>query len=358
MKNGITFLLIILAFAGCKDDEQPELVVKEEVNEIWKKLPDSTLYIGTSGVLALEERGGIVHINTERSYYSLDTALNKLGNKSMISGGSWYQLWAPKYGKEYALHGIDGKTIRVMDNTQPTSWEVTLVTNTIASDEILYTHTSSITDKQEFSTITLIRKQDSLFYVLQNWEIDHSPGSQSRIIIVEKNKIIVKSLEARGQPPGDIKVYRYDDRILVNIQQTVWVYEKNEMLSTYRSNFENMIMVDGTLYAGGDNAGSLPDSSGFRMEGLMTSSNRGLTWQFISEDSELRRLNFKLIDGQFFAFGQPGLGKINADFSAIEPMDFEGLPSQARILEKVGSYAFVGTSQGIYYKSWESFLNK
>jgi hypothetical protein len=359
MKNILLILLLILAFAGCKDDDQPvvDSETKVEYDE-WRKLPDSILNVGTIGIMALERRGGVVHINTEKRYYSLDTSLNALESRSMTTSGSWYQLWAPRFGKDYAVHRGDGTMIRVSDNSQPTNFDVSLTTNQLSKDELLYINISDITDDQKFSSISLLKTGDSSYYLLQDWEVDHSPGSQSKIELQEVNSIKIDTTLAHVWSSGDIKVYRFENRVIVNIGVNVWVYEGGRLLTKYRSDFENLIIKDGVIYGGGDNAGPRPEPEGLHKNGLMKSVDGGLTWEFTSLDSRRRRLNFKIIGGHIFVFGQGGFGIMYEDFSDGWQADTDGLFDMPRNLEKVGKYAMVGTDQGIYYKSWESFLNK
>jgi hypothetical protein len=360
MKNILLIFLLILAFGGCKDDDQPvvDSETKVEYDE-WRKLPDSILNVGTIGIMALERRGGVVHINTEKRYYSLDTSLNALESRSMTTNGSWYQLWAPKYGNNYSISQIDALTFRVIDNIQATNNAVTYIgTNSLFDVSAEIVHWSQITADSRFYTVSTASSRDSLSAVLQEWKILHSPGSSDPIELEELSRVNIDSAKSAGFSQGYLKVYNFENRIIVNNGVDVRVYENGVQLAKYYFTLENLIMSDGIIYGGGNDRANLFDRDTTRSKGIVKSSDGGLSWEFTSLDANLDKLNYKSIDGQIFAFGQGGFGILKNDFSGVWPANTDGLFDMPRNLEKVGKYAMVGTDQGIYYKSWESFLNK
>lgn len=361
MKNLLLYsLLFLMAFAGCKDDDVKEPEFNQlKVYDAWRKLPDSILNTKNEGIVALEKRGNEVHIHTENKYFALDTNLNEVDNESLELGGSWYQLWGPRYGEEYSILPIDATSFKVADNSQVANTAVTFeTTNNLFAASTKIVHYSNIRSENTFYTVSSAYNQDSVWVELQKWKIIHTKGTSEPIQLEEISSLRIDSSRNPSVALGYLKVYNFGNRVLINDGVNVSVYEDSTLLSNYYFTFENLFERDGVIYGGGNDRANLFDRDQKRKVGLVKSLDGGLTWQFTSTDNSLDRLLFKEIDGQVFAFGQGGFGKMSNDFTTLIPADTEGLFDGPRNLAKVGKYALVGTDEGLYYKSWESFINK
>jgi hypothetical protein len=352
IKNLLFLLILVLAFAGCKNVELVELDKEEWEEEVWKKLPDSIIPIRDKEILALHRRGGVVHIHTKNWYYAVDSNLNLIDSGLLHISDNWYPLWAPKYGKNYIVLVLNHNTYKVADNSQVTNDKVSYFERSFLDSGYSLIHASEVTDENQFSTIAF--NYDS-FAVLQNWQIEHTPGSQDIIKVKELSRIRIDSTSNTG----DRKVYRFGNRIIVNIGAMAWIYEGDKLLEKYRFVFQNLIELDGILYGGGSNAAFMPDPKNLRRDGLMKSTDGGLTWEFTVLDIEVRRLGFFEIDGQIYSIGgRDNLNTIGLSFKHLTPMEVSGLDSYPYNIEKVGNYVLIGTDAGLYYKSWESFIGE
>jgi hypothetical protein len=357
----LIFVLIPILFAGCKEEEKPEPEEKEPktVYAPWRMVPDSVVNTKNKGIEALQLSNDILHIHTEDKYYALDTTLIFLDAKPMATDFSWLQVWAPKYGENYSITQVDGLTFRITDNLQVTNSTSTYILDKRMFDPTVeVAHCSDITPDNRFFTVTTPGKYDSIRAVLQEWQISHTPGADEPMELLELKRFTIDSSKSPDLSSGPLKVFSFGNRILVNNAVNVTVIENEEILSQFVFSFENLININGIIYGGGEDRAYIIDRDKDGKKGLIKSVDGGLTWEVINTDRSLSRLNFKQIDGQVFAYGQGGFGIMSDDFTKVLPVDTEGLFDMPRNLAKVGQWAIVGTDVGLYYKSWDSFLNK
>lgn len=362
IKNSLVILFFILAIAGCKDNEEPELI-QGVVYEDWQLLPDFTL--GTSeNILAIEYRGERVHLQTSNSYFGLDTNLSLVEKHSIFSPTTSFDLWAPKYGNEYAIFPNELRGFTIIDLQQPTNDGVTLKTSAnYFGQSVFVMHHSEITTHNEFSTVTMTRNGDFVYTILQNFRILHTPNTPNKINVEEVDRIVLDSIKSEGWPLANFAVYKNDEYALYNLNRKYFVFSQGELISKRQYFFRNMINYDGLLYAGGDTMENLISGGANWIGGLYASNNQGKSWELIIEDKSksLYNVQFEVLDDFLIIYGESGdfsLSTFNPQKIEVKRINTNGLPGRVLCIEKVGNKVLVGTSNGVYYKSWESFLNK
>jgi|GEM_PF-1140993 hypothetical protein len=361
MKNILLILLLILAFGGCKDDEQvePDAVVYED----WQILPDSIIPIDEE-IISINYRRGSVFIQTKKWLYTLDSTLQKSKNVRLGTESSSYMVWSPAYNDNYALFRSEYKGITIVDLSQPLNNSVTFESNDkIFGDDVFNWHYSNIVNGSEFSTVSMIREGDTVYTKLSLFHIEHTIGSQTPIQVIKDEEVTLEALEMprNGWPISRLKVFRNSKHSISITNRDYRVFDKNTLIADHKYDFTNMFEFNGALYANGDSLTFLTSGGLESSDGLFRSNDNGKSFELIIEDTNIEYAQFKIMGNRIIIFDGRGdyrFGIHNENFSIEREINNIGLQSPLKCIEKVGNKVVVGTDAGVYYKSWESFLNK
>ncbi|HAV25435.1 MAG TPA: hypothetical protein DCX01_04580 [Bacteroidetes bacterium] len=359
MKNILLILLLILAFGGCKDDEQvePEAAV---VYEEWKPLELADKSVSDK-IVSIELVQNRVHIQTKDNYFGLDTNLSLVESARLLTTSPPFDLWGPKYNEEYALFRNEFGGLSIIDLSQPTNDQISFKVNKgFFGQTVGHWNSSPLNDDNKFSTVSIIREGENILTVMQNFAISHVSSSPTPISLVEESRIILDSLKSESWPPLDIKVYKNSANTICILNRDYYVFNESELLAKHNYSFTNIFEHKGNLYAGGDTMEILQDGRGSWITGLFISRDFGESWDLLFEKYELKTSQLQLLENLLFITGVEGLHFCIFDIETGEikkKMDYSGLQG-LNCIEKVGDNVLVGTDHGLYYKSWKSFLNK
>ena len=67
---------------------------------------------------------------------------------------------------------------------------------------------------------------------------------------------------------------------------------------------------------------------------------------------------FKVMGEKLFTFESWFISVLDDKTNKMRRLNLDGLDAAIYTIEKIGNKVVVGTDAGVYYKSWESFLNK
>lgn len=359
MKNILLLLLFFLAFAGCKDDDvlEPDAVAYEE----WKQLPDSIIRYGYRDIVSTEYRKGKLHVQAKNSYYSLDSNL-ELSNSSSWKGvhtnSTSDQRYSPQYGKDYGIqiNRYDGLSIFDLDQIglDQISYDFSLDN---LDDGLVYWAYSGIGDKK-FSVVTACLLNDTAYYYLHNYQINHEPGNFVPINLVKEQRVLLRKHENKvSYPSSAIYVFRMGGKVLVHIDGMFYTYDNDILQVTSRNWVTRAFEADGSLYAASMSVIYFDDQHR-TSDGLLISKDQGLTWQYYGYGDTYRVSNFKVLNGLKFMYKSWFIALLDEETNDVKEMNLDGLDAAIQSIEKVGDKVVVGTDAGVYYKSWESFLNK
>lgn len=360
MKNVILILFILLAFGACKDDSQPEPDAGV-VYENWKILPDSTIRYGFRDIVSTEYRNGILHVNAKNSYYSLDSNLKLSQYRNWIdinTNSTFNQNISPKYSDDYGILINEHNGLTVFDLEQIGSEQISF---RFSKDEVeegtVYWKYSSIDEDKGFSIITSSIVNDSAYYYLHNYTIDHEPGAFKRIKLIKENRVMLLSYKFEAYPVAPINVYRLSGKIIAHLDGTIYTFNGDKLEDTSRFYITKAFEADGNLYAASMSVIYFSDNHQ-TSDGLLVSKNQGITWEYYGYGSTYRVSNFKVLNGLKFMYKSSFIALLDDETKEVREMNLNGLDAAIHSIEKVGNKVVVGTDAGVYYKSWESFLNK
>jgi len=363
MKNTILFFVILFVLGACKDDSQPEPDAGV-VYEDWKILPDSVIPHNQE-IITIESRLNKIFVQTKSRIYVLDTNLVQLEIIASPTESGTYQTWGPKYGEQYALFRNEWSGLTIVDLNQPSDKSVTYKSNKLLfGDDVFNWHHSGLVNDNEFSVVSMVREGDKVFTKLTFFHIEHSSNSQSAINIILDNEMVLeaKNRPNNGWPSGDIRVFKNETLTIPITNRDYRAFDNDKLVSQHIYGMKNMFEYQGVLYAVGDTHTIVPSGGGFKFRGLFQSFDKGKTFNKHIENSEISEFDltafqFKIIGSELVGYGggrQYFFDPSSGDRKTINVDGFGGFIC----IEKAATNVLASAGTGVYYKSWESFLNK
>jgi hypothetical protein len=360
MKNILLILLLILAFGGCKDDEQaePDAMVYED----WRILPDSIIQYGYRDIVSTEYRNGVLHIQAKNSYYALDSNFNLYDQsswKGINTKSLPYHGYNPEYSNEYGImfNRWDGITVFDLDYIGSDQISIHFGKDFVHS-KVTHWEYSEIDESHRFSVVTAGIEGDSAVWRLHNYLIDHTPGAFQPIKLLKEDNIILWAYEHNNPSPNAaFSVNRIEDKILAQVDGVLYTFQGGELEAASRFWINHAVEVGGDFYAINNRLRYISDNHE-TFNRLIVSNDKGTSWDYYNEENMYSSSMFKALEGKIFTFQNWFISVLDYKTNKMRSLNLDGLDAAIHTIEKVGNKVVVGTDVGVYYKSWESFLNK
>jgi hypothetical protein len=372
MKNGILILFILLAFGACKDDSQlePDAGV---VYEDWKILSDSTIRYGYRNIVATELVGNQLYVQAQNAHYMLDSnlVLDEDNYNVMQRTDIRYPhelVYNVKHNDNYILFPESEDQLIIRDAKRIRSSQIeghihipSLVDDYGSGYGQNYC-SSDISEDNTFDVALLSYEGNSAVYTVITFQINHTPGEFQKIEIEEIGRVVVARDLDEGRYASrrsSIKCWRIGSLRYVWIARIckLYRYQGNTLLDVKRYNVGNILDHKGQLIAGSNYVYYFADSLQ-RDDGLILSEDKGSSWKQQGYGNELSQFPIKSLGGQLVIYAGHVISIIDLEKGGVDKVNLNGLDAAIHSIEKVGNKVVVGTDAGVYYKSWESFLNK
>jgi hypothetical protein len=360
MKKSLIKLFIILIFFGCKKKNE----IEKPISEDWQLVSEESIQYGYRDIRATEVIGDELLIISRNNLYFFDTFLIKMKDKNYLytNNLSTNLNLSVKHNSNYFLFlkEFDKSRIDIIDSKQPIdqiSFEFTLSEiNTTFDEEFGY---SSINNSNEFDLVYRTYSNNTVTYNYNTIFIDHIPNKFTPIAIKSKNKktLLSYQVSVNSYPKITPRVYKFNNLSFVSIGGIIYRLQNGELLDTSRYTFNNMFEYKGLLYAQQPFSQYVADNLE-RQDGLLESKDQGKTWKYVGYGRDLGNQNIKNICGKLVLYKNRNIAIIDLDNMKIIEKDLTNLNAAIQSIEKVGNKIIVGTDAGVYYKSWEAFLNK
>ena len=348
-------MLIITAFTGCKDDEQPEPANEEVVYEDWTKVSSKVIHVSSRNVISMGVFDDILHIQCLNSFYHLDSNLNRISNslKSLNKEPPYYKR--PKIGKEWTIHEEDAGLSRLFFNVFSTKRPVSQHRFYVSIDSLNISSFGTFTavdDNGEFGILYNNNINNNATYFYNQYKFNKTPFHHLQSLY---------SIELGTFPTPSATNYfqwasRIDDVSFCDFYRRAYRIEGERITTIFNHGLRNVSKYRGKLVAIADYHAENPDIE----SQLLISNDLGLSWTSLFTGRTLMRSILKVIDNEIFLLELSGshILVLNADDKTYKEINLEGTDAFIKDLVKLGDKAVIGTDHGLYYKSWDSFLNK
>ena len=353
-------LLVFLVIFGCKKRNE----IEKPISEDWQLVSEESIQYGYRDIRATEVIGDELFIMSRNSLYFFDTFLIKKKDKSYLYSNnlSTDLNFSVKHNSNYLLFRkeFDKSRIEIIDSKQPIeqiSYEFTpLEINTTFDEEFGY---SSINNSNEFDIVYRTYANNTVAYKYNTIFIDHITDKFAPIAIKSKNEktLLSYQVSVNSYPKITPRVYKFNNLSFVSVGGIIYRLQNGELLDTSRYTFNNMFEYKGLLYAQQPFSQYVADNLE-RQDGLLESKDQGKTWKYVGYGRDLGNQNIKNICGKLVLYKRRNIAIIDLDNMKIIEKDLTNLNAAIQSIEKVGNKIIVGTDAGVYYKSWEAFLNK
>lgn len=360
MKYWVILFIVFVSLAGCKDDVQPQPDT-DIVYEVWAQLPDSIIRYGYRDIVSTEYRKGILHVQAKNSYYSLDSNLkwtSRSSWKGIYTNSVPDQKYSPKYGADYGIQINKYDGLSIFDLTQRELDQISYDFNLDKLDEgLVYWTFSGISDKK-FAVLTACQVNDTAYFYLHNYQINHEPGAFAPIDLIKEDRILLRKHENKETYPSSaINAFCLNDKVVAHISGNTYTYNNGSIEATSRNYITRLFGSGDYLYAASMGVFYFEDKHQ-TSSGLLVSKDQGVTWEYYGYGDTYRVSNFKVLDGLKFMYKNSFIALLDDQTREVKELNLDGLNAAIQSIEKVGKKVVVGTDAGLYYKSWESFLNK
>lgn len=345
---------------GCKEKNE----IQKPISEVWQLVSNESIPYGYRDIRTTEVIGDELLIMSRNSLYFFDTFLVKKNNKSFLYSNnlSTDLNFSVKHNRNYFIfqNEFDKSRIDIMDSKQPIdqiSYEFTpLELNTTFDEAYGY---SSINNSNEFDLVYRTYSNNTVTYNYNTIFIDHTPNKFAPIAIQIKNEktLLSYQVSVNAYPKTTPRVFKFDNLSFVSIDGIIYRLQNGELLDTSRYAFNNMFEFRGLLYAQQSYSMYFADKLE-RQDGLLESKDQGKTWHYVGYGRDLAMQNIKNIGGILVLYKYSNMAIIDLDNKKIIEKDLTNLNASIQSIEKVGDKIIVGTDAGVYYKSWNGFLNK
>ena len=179
MKNALLFLLLFLAFAGCKDDDQPEPEVNtndEVVYEEWTKVSSEVISLSSRNVISMETYDSNLYIQCLNTFYHLDQDLNRIKNSLKPLEKEPPRTERPRIGNKWTIRKVDTDfpvlSFDIFSTQSPISnidWKRVII-NSLGAHKYGGVH-SDVDENNEFGVLYNTHFGDSLYYYYNRYRI-------------------------------------------------------------------------------------------------------------------------------------------------------------------------------------------
>jgi hypothetical protein len=356
MKNIVLILLLILACAGCKDDEEVEPEAETEVvaYEEWTKLSSDVISLNSRNVISMETYDSSLYIQCLNSFYHLDQDLNLLKNSLKPLEREPSRVDRPKIGDKWTIRKADTDfpvlSFDIFFTQSPISntyWKSVFI-DSLGVYRFGGTHTA-VDENEEFGVLYNTHFGDSLYHYYNSY----------RILDGDREAELLYSLKLGTYRIGDswwsVKDATHIDGVsYCSYDIRTARIENGKITHRYDHYLRDVSKYNGGLVAISDKFRSDPS----RVAELLISYDNGITWEDVFIGRSLMFGNLKVIDDEIFLINNSYVLILNVENGTFKEVNLEGTDAYIKDVEKIGGKAVLGTDHGLYYKSWESFLNK
>lgn len=351
MKNTLLILLIILAFAGCKDDEclEPDAGV---VYEEWTKVSSDIIYLNSRSVVSIEAYDSNLYVQCVGSYYHLDKDLGLKYNYFKGLDKLPYFWERPKIGRTYMSSESENQINALTFELRPTN-PLSGVNNSrgVIIDSIgsygaggTYTRV----ENNEFGILYNTHFGDSFTFIYNWYEIKESKNAP---VLLQTTYLGKTDYNPNG---GVADVSLVNGVSYCSIQNMSKRVENGVVTITFPFNLRDVVIYKNAIIGIADNfwVGQADEPQ------LLISDDNGFSWSSVMIGRTLNSGNLKVIDNEILLINGGSVLNLNIDDGSFKVVDMKGTDAWIRDVTKMGDKAVLGTDHGLYYKSWESFLNK
>lgn len=347
MKNILLIFALILAFAGCKDDDEvePEAVVYED----WQKVPSSEINLSNRNVLGLEGIGEELYIQCYNAFYVLDSNLKKVTNgyKNMNANPLTY---TPRFGKEFSVIN-NGLGFDIFNNDNPVNsyYGYRVHYPSSVDDRVASVCFTNVNDSRKFDLLWAVQKdKDSVDYMLDAYEFNEY-GNEP--INFKRQKLPVYNEDR----PTIRDIKRIDNVVFCTLNGLTYRVVDGLLQDSIRYKLTDIQKFKGGLIATSEQVLYIGTEIK-RPDGIVYSADFGKTWNYLYTGFFTAKL--KVVREEAYLIAGQEIVRLNAESATSTSINLDGMEDYVKDISAIGNKVVVGTDAGVYYKSWESFLNK
>jgi hypothetical protein len=349
MKNILLILLLILAFAGCKDDEQvePDAVVYED----WTKIPSSVISLNTRWVLTLEAYDTNLYIQCLQSFYHLDQNLARKAHY-LTGFDKEPRGKGPVIGNRYTIkkHNESWGSTRfnICFTNDPLYDDFWLNYDSI-SRPMTGAGNSNIDDEGNFGILYSKEvEEDSISIYFDSYKVT---GRWQEPAARVDNLFLVKTSNTQALV-SDVVII--DDVFYMSYYRNLARVENGNVTHSFPFNLRDIQKYGNALVGVADNIWrGMPDEPQ-----LMISYDDGKSWSSVMKGRTLNSGNLKVVGEEILLIRGWYVLILDIENGEFKEVNMDGTDAYFSDVTKLGDKAILGTESGVYYKSWESFLNK
>lgn len=350
MKYGILTLLFFLSFVGCKNDTQPEPDTGV-VYEDWEKVSSDVINLNSRNVIAMEAYDQNLYIKCLSSYYQLDSNLKRVGQyliglekepwsrKPAVIGRSYTINKSEGYAGLFGYAGFEIKTTNNPFDEQYVLWIDSL--GSYASGGIY----SGVDDDGQFSILYSTHFADSIDYYLGKYKLKFHEE------VEELDKVSL----GRGPTNGGVSDVSIIDGIAYcSYFNKMSRIEAGKVTHEFLFNLRDVTKYQNAIIGIADNTwrGQADEPQ------LLISYDNGVSWTSVMKGRSLNSGNLKVVGDEILLVRGSSVLVLDIENGTFKEVDMAGTDAYFKDVTKLGNRAILGTRSGVYYKSWESFLNK
>jgi hypothetical protein len=350
-KNSLVILILFLSFVGCKDNDKPE-PINEVVYEDWSKIPNTEIYLSSRNVTALEGYDSFLFVQCLKSFYILNSDLHRVdGGGRSLSKEPFFDN-RPKIGSDWTVINGD-RGFEVFSNFNPVNerFGLRLYYQNYIGNQCTFVSASHLNDKNSLSVIWSFQKtKDSVDYYLDTYKFDEYVDK-----IVDSSRLRLEVYNDYYQRIRDVAVF--NEVTYCSIGGLTYRIEDNVLTDSIRFDLRNFQKFRNGIIAFGQRVFYVGDKEPNK-EGIMYSGDNGKTWEYLYSSEGYINANLKIVNDKIFLFKGQDMIHLDLDNGVQKGLNMTGLDAFIKDISFVAGKVIVGTDAGVYYKSWESFLNK
>jgi hypothetical protein len=194
------------------------------------------------------------------------------------------------------------------------------------------------------------KTKDSVDYYLDTYKFDEYVDK-----IVDSSRLRLEVYNDYYQRIRDVAVF--NEVNYCSIGGLTYRIEDNVLTDSIRFDLRNFQKFRNGIIAFGQRVFYVGDKEPNK-EGIMYSGDNGKTWEYLYSSEGYINANLKIVNDKIFLFKGQDMIHLDLDNGVQKGLNMTGLDAFIKDISFVAGKVIVGTDAGVYYKSWESFLNK
>ncbi len=316
MKNILLILLLILAFGGCKDDEQaePDAMVYED----WSKIPNTEIYLSNRNVTALGGYDSFLFVQCLNSFYILKSDLLRVdGGGKSLSKEPFFDN-RPKIGSDWTVINGD-RGFEVFSNFNPVNerFGLRLYYQNYIGDQCTFVSASHLDDKKGISVVWSFQKtKDSVEYYLDTFKFDDYVDK-----IVDSSRLRLEVYNDYYQRIREVAVF--NDVSYCSIGGLTYRIGDNVPTDSIRFDLRNFQKFRNGIIAFGQRVFYVGDKEP-KKEGIMYSGDNGKTWEYLYSSEGYINANLKIVNDKIFLLEGQDIIHLDLDNGVQKSLDLTG----------------------------------